>query len=374
LREENHKKLSPSEFGSEDKMKIAVLGSGNGACATAADWSLHGHKVRMFDFKEFTRVLKAIEAQGGIYAEGDVNGFAEIEHVGTDIKKTLDGIDLIIAVGPSYSSEPFANAVKDVINEKQVYILSPGSNGGALVTKKIFDKTDSAKNVVIAETSTLPYASRNTEPGYVKVYLKLIGGLYLAAIPHSETERVLKLFQQVYPHTEAAQNLFQTMLQNANPVIHPSVTLLNAGLIERTHGDFLFYEEGVTPAVGRLMEAIDKERVEIGEKLGVRIIPDPELGVMQGYMTEANYSTGYSKASGFKGIRAQSELNHRYLHEDAGYGLVFLLELAKSIGLETPHINSVLDIASIVAQRDYRKEAARTLKGIGYTIEEVKKL
>jgi opine dehydrogenase len=355
-------------------MKIAVLGSGNGGCATAADWSLHGHKVRMFDFKEFTHVLKAIEEQGGIYAEGDVNGFAEIEHVGTDINKTIDGADLIIAVGPSYSSEPFANAVKDVVSEKQIYILSPGSNGGALVTKKIFDKTDNAKKVVIAETSTLPYACRNTEPGYVKVYLKVIGGLYLAAIPHGETERVLKLFQQVYPHTEAAKNLFQTMLQNANPVIHPAVTLLNAGLIERTHGDFLFYEEGVTPAVGRVMEAIDQERVEIGEKLGVRIIPDPELGVMQGYMTEASYSPGYSKAPGFKGIRAQCELNHRYLHEDAGYGLVFLLDLAKSIGVETPHINSVLDIASIVSQRDYRKEAVRTLKGIGYSIEEVKKL
>ena len=355
-------------------MKIAVLGSGNGACATAADWSLHGHEVRMFDFDAFTKVLEAIEAQGGIYAEGDVDGFAKIEYAGTDIKKTIDGAVLIIPVGPSYSSEPFANAVKDVINEKQIYILSPGSNGGALVTKKIFDETDNAKSVVIAETSTLPYAARNTKPGSVKVYLKLIGGLYLAAIPHSQTERVLKLFQQVYPYTEAAKNLFQTMLQNGNPVIHPAVTLLNAALIERTHGDFLFYEEGVTPAVGRVMEAIDKERVKIGEKLGVRVIQDPELGVTQGYMTEANYSTGYSKAPGFKGIRAQSELNYRYLHEDAGYGLVFLLELAKSLGVETPHINSVLDIASIVAQRDYRKEAVRTLKGIGYTIEEVNKL
>ncbi|MBK7202445.1 NAD/NADP octopine/nopaline dehydrogenase family protein [Candidatus Amarolinea dominans] len=355
-------------------MKIAVLGSGNGACATAADWSLHGHKVRMFDFEGFTRVLEAVEAQRGIYAEGDVNGFAAIEYAGTDIEKTIDGTDLIIVVGPSYSSEPFANAVKDIISEKQVYILSPGSNGGALVTRKIFEKADNAKNVVIAETSTLPYASRNTEPGYVKVYLKLIGGLYLAAIPHSATERALKLFQQVYPGTVAAKNLFQTMLQNGNPVIHPSVTLLNAALIERTQGDFLFYEEGVTPAVGRLMEAIDQERVEIGERLGVRIIPDPELGVIQGYMTDASYSPGYSQAPGFKGIRAQGELDHRYLHEDAGYGLVFLLNLAKSIGVETPHINSVLDIASIVAQRDYRKEAVRTLEGIGYTVEEVNKL
>jgi opine dehydrogenase len=355
-------------------MKIAVLGSGNGACATAADWSLHGHEVRMFDFERFTQVLEAIQAQGGIYAEGDVDGFAKIEYAGTDIKKAIDGAVLVIPVGPSYSTEPFANAVKDIINEKQIYILNPGSNGGALVTKKIFDKTDNAKNVVIAETSTLPYAARNTKPGSVKVYLKLIGGLYLAAIPHSETERALKLFQQVYPFTEAAKNLFQTMLQNGNPVIHPAVTLLNAALIERTHGDFLFYEEGVTPAVGRVMEAIDKERVKIGEKLGVRVIPDPELGVVQGYMTEANYSTGYSKAPGFKGIHAQCELNHRYLHEDAGYGLVFLLELAKSIGVETPHINALLDIASIVSQRDYLKEAVRTLKGIGYSIEEVQKL
>lgn len=366
--------MSWNVFERESKLNIAILGSGNGACATAADWSLHGHKVRMFDFEGFTGVLKAIEAQRGIYAEGDVEGFAEIEYVGTDIKKTIDGVDLIIAVGPSYSSEPFANAVKDFISEKQIYILSPGSYGGALVTKKIFNKINNAKNVVIAETGTLPYAARNTEPGHVKVYLKLIGGLYLVAIPHRETERVLRLFQDVYPHAEAAQNLFQTMLQNGNTVIHPAVTLLNAALIERTHGDFLFYEEGVTPAVGRLMEAIDNERIEIGKKLGVRILSDPELGVNQGYMTEANYSPGYSSAPGFKGIKAQSELNHRYFHEDAGYGLVFFLELAKSIGVDTPHINSLLDIVSIVSQRDYRKEAVRTLKGIGYSIEEVNKL
>ena len=355
-------------------MNITVLGSGNGACATAADWSLHGHNVRIFDFEGFPTVLKAIETQGGIYADGDLDGFAKIDYVGTDINKAIEGADLIIAVGPSYSSEPFANVVKDIINEKQIYILSPGSNGGALVTKKIFDKTDNAKNVVIAETSTLPYASRNTKPGSVKIYLKLIGGLYLAAIPNTETERVLKLFQTVYPFTEAGKNLFQTMLQNGNPVIHPAVTLLNAALIERTKGDFLFYEEGVTPAVGRVMEAVDNERIKIGEKLGVKIISDPELGVKQGYMLEANYSPGYSKAPGFKGIRAQSELNHRYLHEDAGYGLVFLLEIAKSIGVETPSIEALLGIASIVAQRDYRAEQVRTLEGIGYSVEEVKKL
>lgn len=355
-------------------MRIAVLGSGNGGCAAAADWSLHGHDVRIFDFESFSQTIEAIDEQNGIYSVGDVNGFAKIEYAGNDIEKSIDGADIIIAVGPSYSTEPFAEAVKDHIRENQVYILTPGSNGGALVTKKIFEKNANTKNVVISETSTLPYAARIVKPGTVKVYLKLKGGLFLAAIPNSETNRVLELYQKVYPHTAAGKNLFHTMLQNGNPVIHPAVTLLNAALIERTNGDFLFYEEGVTPAVGRVIESIDSERIKIGKKLGVTILPDPVLGMRQGYMTEANYSTGYSKAPGFKGIRAQKQLDHRYFDEDAGYGLVFLLELAKSIGVDTPNIDALLDIISVITGKDYRKEAVRTLAGIGYSIEQVMNL
>ena len=89
-------------------------------------------------------------------------------------------------------------------------------------------------------------------------------------------------------------------------MIHPAVTLLNAGLLERTGGGFLFYEEGVTESVGRLIEAVDNERLAIAAALGVKILSEPAIGVRQGYMTEQNYSTGYSKAPGFLGIAAQA--------------------------------------------------------------------
>jgi hypothetical protein len=82
------------------------------------------------------------------------------------------------------------------------------------------------------------------------------------------------------------KNILQTSLQYGNPVIHPSVTLLNAALIERIQGDFYFYEEGVTPAVGRLLKAVDQERITIGRCLGFEIISEPKLGQMQGYMKE----------------------------------------------------------------------------------------
>ena len=52
----------------------------------------------------------------------------------------------------------------------------------------------------------------------------------------------------------------------------------------------------MTPVVGRLLKAIDDERLSIGAALGLSIEDDPHIGVHQGYMTEENYDTGYSKA------------------------------------------------------------------------------
>jgi len=45
-----------------------------------------------------------------------------------------------------------------------------------------------------------------------------------------------------------------------------------------------FYHDGVTLVVGSLNEAVDRERIAIGKKLGVDVIPDPQLGVMQGLL------------------------------------------------------------------------------------------
>ncbi|MDW7670682.1 MAG: NAD/NADP octopine/nopaline dehydrogenase family protein [Bacillota bacterium] len=352
-------------------MKVAILGAGGGGLAAAADWSLAGHEVRIFDFKEFSENIAAINAQGGITAEGDLNGFAPVRYAGHSIETAVSDVDVILAVGPAYSTAAFAHAVKEHIDPKQYYVVCPGSCGGALITKKIFSENVNAQHVCISETSTLPYAARLTSPNAVKVFLRLKGGLLLATIPGSRADQSLEIFRQVYSHAEKAANVLQTMLQNANPVIHPVVTLMNAALIERTGGQFLFYEEGVTPAVGNLIKAVDEERIAIGAKLGVTILPDPEMGCLQGYMTEANYKTGYAHAPGFKGIMAQSKLDYRYFNEDVGYGLVFMADLGKQAGVDTPMIDAVINLASAAMEKDYRALAARTLDKIGYSIEEI---
>lgn len=355
-------------------MNIAVLGSGNGGCAVAFDCAASGHQVRLFDFAQFTASIEAVQISGGIHCEGELEGFQPVSYAGHDIEKTLDGADLIYAVGPAYSTRPFAEACKPYLQKGQTVIVCPSSCGGSIEFKNGAGLALRDEDIVVAETSTLPYAVRLVQPGKIRIFNKLKGGLFLAALPAGNTKSVLGRVIDVYPAMMAAKNVLQTSLQNGNPVIHPTITLMNVGLIERTQGNFDFYHEGVTPAVGRLIEVVDKERIAIGKKLGVRVIPDPELSVIQGYMTEATYDSGFVTSPGFAGVKAQPRLDYRYFNEDVGYGLVFLQKLGEQIGVDTPAISAVITLASVLMERDYAAEACRTMETLGLSGKSAKEL
>jgi opine dehydrogenase len=358
-------------------MKIAVLGSGNGGCAVAFDCAVHKHNVRLFDFDTFPDNIKRIQQQGGIHAEGVLEGFGSIEYVGYDIEEALSDVDVIYAVGPAYSTRPFAEACRPFLQKGQIVIVCPGSCMGSLEFKNGAQLSLKDEDIIVAETSTLPYAVRIVEPGKIHFFLKVKGGLFVTAVPSRSTPRVTERILDVYPAMTSAKNVLQTSLQNGNPVIHPVITLLNTALIERTKGNFLFYEEGVTPAVGRVIKAIDQERIAIGRALNIEIITEPEIGYMQRYMAEPTYDRGYSEAPGFRGIKAQSSLDYRYFHEDVGYGLVFWQSLAEQIGVKMPYISAVIQLASVLMERDYLAQGKRTMKSLGlleYTAGELEQL
>ena len=355
-------------------MKIAVLGSGNGGCAVAFDCATHGHNVSLFDFDTFPENIKGVHQQAGIHAEGKMEGFAPIEYAGHDIEEALRDAQIIYVVGPAYSTRPFAETCKPYLRKGQIVIVCPGSCMGSIEFKNGAQLSLRDEDIIVAETSTLPYAVRSVEPGKIRVFLKLKDGIFVAAVPALNTPEVLGKVKDVYPAMAAAKSILQTSLQNGNPVIHPTVTLLNAALIERTQGNFYFYEEGVTPAVGRLIKAIDQERIAIGQALDVEILPDPKIGYVQGYMAETTYDKGYSQAPGFQGIKAQNSLDYRYFHEDVGYGLVFLQSLAEQIGVETPYISTVIRLVSLLMERDYLAESKRTMESLGLAGNSVEKL
>ncbi len=357
-------------------MKITILGSGNGACATAFEWASAGHDVYMYDFPQFTKVIAQIAADGGITCEGEMTGFAPIKYAGHDIETCVTDADLIIAVGPAYSTEPFGKACAPYVKAGQKYLISPSSCLGTIVFKNALGLKIDDYSVTISDFSTLPYAVRLLDNGHVAIFNHLNAGYKMATLPSSRNDEMASLIGQVHTGLEKAGSIFETCLQNANPMLHPCITTLNVARVEAPE-DFLFYEQGVTPGVGNLLKAIDDERIALGARLGVKIESDPSISVRQGYMTEATYDTGYIYSPGFKGIKAQTQLDYRYYNEDAGYGLVLWVDLADRLGMEIPTIRAMLQIVSAIMKRDYKSEKARTLETLGldcYDIDELCKI
>ncbi len=347
-------------------MRITIMGSGNGATAAAFEWAKAGHQVSLWDFERFDANIAAIAASGMIEGRVKFEGRVGIHYAGHDLDRALEGAELVLLVGPAYAHEAMGEALRGRLTTEAAYCMLPSACNGAVVLKRALGLDLLDDTYLIGETSTLPYGCRLVEPGVVRVTTRVLDGLFVAALPSARTPELLAKLQVVWPQAEAVRNVLQTTLQNANPILHPAIMLLNAARIENTGGDFLFYTEGVTPASARLMETLDLERIALGRALGVEVLPDPELGLRQGYLSETTCLKGYNEGIGFAGSRAPSSLEFRYLTEDVPYGLVFTSELAKEVGVPTPGIDAVITLASIVLGTDFRAQGKRLPRNLGF--------
>ena len=134
-------------------MKVTVFGSGNGGCAAAFDFAIHGHQVSLVDFPDFRTNIDAINEQGGIRAEGALEGFAELVYAGFDLQKPIEEADLILVVGPAYSTEAIAKTCKSFLHDGQKVLVSPSSCGGSIVFKNAIGMELQDDRIWVGETN-----------------------------------------------------------------------------------------------------------------------------------------------------------------------------------------------------------------------------
>ena len=344
-------------------MKIGILGSGNGAHAVAFDFARAGYDVYMGDFPQFHAGVAAISEQGGIYAEGEMQGFQKVAYAGHDFETVVKDAKMVLIVATANAAVPMAEACRPYVHPGQIFVVCPGSCFGVIEFKRALGYELTDPSVIVAETSTLPYAARLVKPGTVTIPNRLKGGLFVAALPKNATEEVFRILSTVYEAMRPASSILQTSLQNGNPAIHPAIMLSNLARVENREA-WQFYHDGVTLGVGRIIEAVDKERIAIGAACGVQILDDPTLGLMQGYMYDATYDVGYIKSPGFAGIMAPTTADHRYFDED-GNNLCLWEDMGKALGIKTTAITTVINMCSIVRAKDYRALMTKSMKSLG---------
>lgn len=342
---------------------VAILGAGNGGLAAAADLTLRGHAVRLFSRSE--RTLAPVWEGGGIeLVEGGDKNFTRIATASTRLEEVVTGADVIMITAPAMAHAGLATALAPLIEGRQILFLNPGHTGGSLHVATIL--RNRGVKAKICETVTLTYICRTVAPAKVEIYRRT-SHLRLAAFPGKETQGLARTISTLFPMIVPAENVLETGLSNINAIMHPAGMIGNAGRIESGE-EFYFYRD-ITPAITRVIEGVDRERLGIAERLGLPRLTFVELFHRAGLTTDAARASGsiydaMRESAPNRTIKAPRSLDHRYLHEDVGYGLVPMAELGKSLAIETPVIDGLITIASAMNAIDYRREGL-TLEKMG---------
>lgn len=344
--------------------RITVIGAGHGGKAMAAHLALMGFPVTLYN--RTPDHVAAISARNGIDLEsyeGGPHGFGQLERVTSDLAVALAHTELIMVVVPSSAHADIARSAAPFLRDGQIVVLHPGRTCGAIEFAKVLRDQRCPAQVVIAEAETFIYASRSDGPAQARIF-RIKEAVPLAALPATCTRRVLEILRPAFPQFIDGVNVLHTGLNNMGAIFHPALTLLNAGWIEATHGDFQFYIDGVTPAVARVLEVLDRERVTVASALGIRARTAMEwLQMAYNTVGEDLHETIHNQP-GYFGIRAPSTLNHRYIFEDVPMSLVPIASLGQHYGVSVRGIDSIIRLACIVHRTDYWRRG-RTLDKLG---------
>jgi len=344
--------------------RYCVLGAGHGGKAMAAHLALKGFEVNLFN--RSPEHISAIKARGGIEIEsyeGGPHGFGKLNIVTSDIQEAIESSDVLMIVVPSSAHASIARNAAPHLRDGQTIILHPGRTCGALEVEKIIRDGGNKSDITIAEAATFIYASRSDGPAQARIF-RIKEAVPLAALPAVRTADVLESLNQAYPQFIDGVNVLNTGLNNMGAIFHPALTLLNAGWIESTHGDFQFYIDGVTPSVASLLEVLDRERVTVASSLGIQAQSAMDWLKMAYTTSGNNLHEAIHNQPGYYGIKAPSSLNHRYIFEDVPMSLVPIASMAQQYGVSVRGMESIIRIACIIHRTDYWRRG-RTLRKLG---------
>ena len=292
-------------------MRVAVLGLGPVGLGSAALLLSRGH----------VPILWSPRGTGGsslgLHAEGALQHSATVIVAGS-CAEALDSADAVLVAVPATAYRTVLAEVAAALRPDQPVLISGHLSFGAVFLAKLLAMRGIAAPIVAWGTTVV--SGRRTAAGRVRMS-SIRTEVDLATLPPGAAPPMLALCQSLFGNRfRERAGLLAIALSNVNPQNHLAIALCNFTRMER--GEAWLQNTNITDGVGRLMEALDAERLTIAEALGVPVrtlrqhfhlsfhTPEAPLGEM----ARALAAAGSDPA-------APTSLDTRYVLEDAPFGL-----------------------------------------------------
>jgi opine dehydrogenase len=307
-------------------MRVCILGAGSVAFGTAVYLAQAGHEPVLWSpsGKGTAGLARGVRltARNAVAGTFDVGTAASAEDA-------IAGAGAVLIALPANGHRVVMEAVAPHLAPGQVVIVSSHASFGALYLARLLAERGLELPIVVWGT-TLVTARKtgDTEVSVNTVRQKVD----VASVPRSAAEQGHALCTMLFGDRFVPRDgLMAIALSNLNPQNHLGIALLNLTRMEK--GETWGQGEHVTPAVGRVIEALDLERLAIAEALDLEVRTVQQhfslsFHVPQGSVSAMNQEMHRQGRGGFGPTTAES----RYVLEDVPFGLCCTALLGRLVG------------------------------------------
>ena len=333
-----------------DKTKVGIAGSGSVAMGTAALLHDNGHDPMLWS--PSGTGTAALAGGGKLIANGAIDA-AFRPRLANDAEGLVRDNDVLILALPAYGHKAVMDSIAPHVRNAQHVIISSHASLGAIYLTQLLARRGITAPVTAWGTTAVTARRRSGSEVGINTVRRLID---LCTVPDGRTQEGLALCRRLFgSRFQPRDGLLAISLSNLNPQNHMGIALGNMTRMER--GETWSQGGNVTPNVGRLLEALDQERLAIASalELDVRTIFEHfhlSYHVPVASVSEMNQQM-HARGTGGTG---PATADSRYVIEDVPYGLVVTAALGELAGRPARLHEAGTRILSAMYGRDFAAE------------------
>ncbi|MGN6315575.1 NAD/NADP octopine/nopaline dehydrogenase family protein [Trinickia sp.] len=331
-------------------MRIGILGAGAIAFGAAAQLSLSGHEPVLWS--PSGAGTKQLACGEPLIASGALEASFR-PRIASSCAEAIADADGVMLALPAYGHKSVIDAAAHHIRNGQPVIMSGHLSFGALyLSKRLCERNVQAPIIAWGTTVT---TGRQTSATAVHVGT-VRGSVDIATMPADAIDEGHALCTELFGDRFAKRDgLLAIALSNLNPQNHLGIALLNLTRME--HGESWSQGGNITPTVGRLIEALDTERLHIARALGVAVKTVQEHFALSyrvpiRSVAEMNQERHRLGLGGF----GPKTIDSRYVLEDVPFGLLPTVILARLTGCDATLHEAGIAMLSAAYGREFSKE------------------
>lgn len=329
--------------------RIGILGAGNSGLALSAHLASLGYEVSLWNRTD-SNILELKECKR-VSTIGEIKGSFDLKEVTSNIDDVVRNNKFLFITTPAFAHEDIAIRIKNSITPDHRVLLMPGRTFGCLHFIDVL-KRNGASIPHVFETETILHTCRKISSTSVDI-ITVKEHIYITSANSSPSLILDELDFSMKSHFIVKPNYLESTLSNVGPLLHVAPVVFSFTKIEYAE-EFLYYKQGISPAVSRFIEKVEQERIKILKHLGI----DHEslFGWFEKCygIKEDNLKDCIRKNYYYDTIVAPKDINHRYILEDVPFGLVPLESIAIYNGVEVPIITSLINIVNSLYDIDFR--------------------